>query len=199
MTDSKAPPDLRINHLREKIRLRDVMRHFGHSYRTNGNMLCCWHSEKNPSARLYDEQDTYWCWVCAPGHGVDIVEFVCIELGLFEERPTRGSAILAALDFLEENFATSYEGTPWENRMAEELDKLHRPVPEDTEKYWRARHQGILRQLCGIRNPAKWGLYSKLFADMRFRTDESIEAQAARWDAGASELASLEEGIAAPL
>lgn len=185
----------RIAYLKEHIRLRQVFDHFGYRYRTNGNMICCWHAETNPSARLYDSQDTYWCWVCSPERGVDIVEFVIIELGLerpeIPENKRRAVAVIQAIEYLENAFNLSFEAEPWERRLYE---SLHRPEPVDSpHKYWHANHVQVLRILGPIESPEKWKVYADHLRQLMPLKDQPISLQAPKWDDLRCELAALVE------
>ncbi len=172
-------PRKRIEHLKSRIRMRDVMEHFGHSYRLHGNMLCPWHSEKNPSARLYDKQDSFFCWVCSPSHGVDIVEFVMIELSLEQDQPTRGVAVLKALDYLEEAFNTSHKSTPWEDKLS---SALHRGVRvEDPVRYWRQSHLLLLQTLAQYPSPDNWKAYSISLQRLLPHENSPISSQRSLW------------------
>ncbi len=172
--------------------MTEVLTHFGHRYRTHGNMLCPWHQEKNPSARLYEEQNTIWCWTCAPNHGVDVVEFVVIELGLEEDSPTRGVAVLKALDYLEEHFGTSYEGIPWQNRFTTSLHKLNnRAASFDPKRYWSLRHIQILRILASVENSSKWAVYDYHYLILRDLLNADEDVQSPAWHSFASALSEL--------
>lgn len=153
----------RIEYVRQKIRLTDVMKHFGHRYRLHGNMLCPFHEEENPSARLYADQDTFWCWVCSPNHGVDVVEYVILALGIEEDvkahlhqkgrdlDKAHSIATLRGLEYLEQEFNLGFLSEPWEQRL---MDALRREAPrEDPERYWRDSHIQILRIL-NLHRPA---------------------------------------------
>lgn len=195
--------DRRIEHLKEKIRLRDVMTHFGHRYRLHGNMLCCWHSERNPSARFYDDQDTYWCWVCSPSYGVDQIEFVIVELGLEVDvdldggirsrlsdrglepakidRKLRALAVIRAVEYLEDAFNTSYASTPWEQRLHK---SLIRTIPKpDPGRYWRDQHVHILRLISQRPTLENWTAYSNAVLPLYKRRSAAIEDQRPLWQA----------------
>jgi hypothetical protein len=170
--------------------MRDVLSHFGHRYRTHGNMLCCWHSEQNPSARLYDDDDRFWCWVCAPAHGVDIIEFVNIELGLEVDvdpgnrlTPNQRHALATAraIAYLEEAFQVSYAATPWEQRLHQSLER-HTPRPQP-DRYWRDMHLHALRLLSSSSNPDRWHLYSSALSVLSYHRNSSPEIQRPLWNA----------------
>lgn len=182
----------RIDYVREKIRLTQVMDHFGHRYRLHGNMLCPFHEEENPSSRLYYEQDTFWCWVCSPNHGVDVVEYVILALGLEEDvkaflqqkgRSTEKAhsiATLRALEYLEAEFNLGFLSEPWEQRL---MDALRREAPrEDPEKYWRDSHHQVLRIL-NLSRPALEGIkiYAEGISKLLPLRKASIEEQRPLW------------------
>jgi hypothetical protein len=181
----------RIAHIKETVRMTDVMRHFRYGYRTEGNMLCCWHEERNPSARLYENQNTYWCWVCAPGRGVDVIEFVLLELGLEEdlegvpEAKRHGIALYKALEYIEANFAgAEYQAAPYMERIAKATGPRPTP-PVDPERYWAEQHMALLRQVqTTLAEPvpaqAVWMAYEKAavqMMDLRLTPPEQFERE----------------------
>lgn len=192
----------RIEILKQNVKLTQVMDHFGHRYRLNGNMLCPFHEERNPSARLYAEQDTFWCWVCSPDHGVDIVEYVIMELSLDIEVDLRGEldsarrrsrAILRAIEYLENEFGFAYQASDWENRLQRALTVGLALPPVDDAGYWRQSHIQVLKLLRRLPcTPMKYQVYSYHMMGLGKLAAAPIADQRPFWGALRLELAELE-------
>lgn len=176
----------RIEFVRAKVRMTQLMDHFGHRYRLHGNMKCPFHDDTNPSARLYADQDTFWCWTCSPDHGVDIIEYVILELSLVEE--VRGNrklskeklhslATFKALEYLESEFSVGYLSEPWEQRLVDALRK--ELPPEDPRKYWRRSNLYVLRLLSGDREMLK--VYSEFMLQLTPMKNAPIATQRPYW------------------
>ncbi len=145
----------------------DVMTHFGHRPREFGNMICPWHDEMHPSAKLYHSQDTFWCFVCSPNHGVDQLEFIAIEQQFeWDVDPTNqlskakrhSIATIKSLEYVETELGIALELEPWEGRLSDSLRP--KPVGEDPARYWRSRHEGLLRALATSSQPDRFSSYS---------------------------------------
>lgn len=176
--------------------MTDVMSHFGHPYRENGNMLCPFHEEKNPSARLYTEQDTFWCWVCYPDHGVDVIEYVILAQGLEADAPSHltahkrhSVATILAVEYLEEVFGIGYEAEPWEARLNAALAPRH--GKSNPEQFWNSQHQQLLLAMLSVDSPEKWSVYAQLMRALgRLKTVPSHH-QMKSWRAARKQLSNL--------
>jgi hypothetical protein len=201
-SSSRSDPLLRrrIEHVRTNIRMAKVMEHFGHRYRTHGNMLCPFHAEQNPSARFYEDQDTFWCWTCAPQKGVDIIEYVLLELGFDADAPDsfpaekkRAFGTIKALEYLELEFGVNYRLEPWEERLRSSLQRPHARLSsrEDARRYYRGSHIQVLRILGYLADRDKWVVYSggiKLLSGM---ASAPVVEQQPLWSNLRSELSRL--------
>lgn len=168
-----------------------LLQHFNHPYRVVGNMRCPWHGpDIHPSARLYEDQDTFWCWTCNPQHGVDVIEFVVIELqlevevdpsGRLDPKKRRPLAILRALDYLEEQFNCAPDSEAYETRIANALAPPP-PVKAMDRKYWTARHLQYLMQLAGSSKSDRYQLYADALSELEPLMNQDPTLQAPVWD-----------------
>lgn len=177
--------------------MRDVMLHFNHPFRVHGNMLCPFHEEENPSSRLYDSQDTFWCWVCSPNHGVDIIEYVILSQGLEADAPVyftadkkHAIATINAVEYLEEVFDVAYEAQPWEARLNAALAPPRHPRA-DPVIFWNTQHQDLLLAMLSVESERKYEVYAKLLRPLGRLKGAPSHMQVKSWRAARKALTSL--------
>ncbi len=68
---------MEIKELKQRLRLAEVISHYGLRPDKHGRLLCPFHADKTPSLQLYPKTDTYCCFStnCNAGTG-DVIRFI---------------------------------------------------------------------------------------------------------------------------
>lgn len=203
-TSVEVPLPRRIRSAKEKVKITALFDHFGYPYRTLGNTRCPWHGpDLHPSARIYEDQNTFWCWTCNPNYGVDPLEFVVIELNLevevdpqFKIQPAKGKsaaeirralAVIKALEYLEEHFDCRPDSESYEARIS---NALREPTPSADQacRYWEKMHLHILERLANSTKTDRFQVYVSGIANLEPLMNEPMNVQSPVWDALSSSL-----------
>src|SRR5688500_12306019 len=74
---SKTSLPMEIKELKQRLRLSEVIAHYGLRPDKHGRLLCPFHPDKTPSLQLYPKTDTFCCFStnCDVGTG-DVIRFI---------------------------------------------------------------------------------------------------------------------------
>lgn len=66
--------------VKERVSIKDVLQHFGLQCNRYGNILCPFHADRNPSCKIYEETNSFYCFSC--GAGGDVITFAAKYLNV---------------------------------------------------------------------------------------------------------------------
>ncbi|BDS10677.1 toprim domain-containing protein [Aureispira anguillae] len=89
---------MRIEEIKERLSIKDVLAHYGITANKNKHINCPFHDDKTPSMKVYEATNTVYCFSgnCSThGKSLDVIEFV-----MEKEGSSKGQAILKCKELL---------------------------------------------------------------------------------------------------
>ena len=94
-----------IEHIKQSLRLSEVLNHYGLNPDTNQRLCCPFHADKTPSMQVYEKTDTVYCFSAnckTHGKSLDVIDFI-----MHKENTGKHEAIVKATQLLNESSPNS--------------------------------------------------------------------------------------------
>lgn len=163
----------RVDYVKECVSMAQLF-HFLefpiHEGERERNACCPFHNEAHPSARVFLDQNTFYCWACSKGG--DVIWIV---------QETFGLSFVKAVEWLEKTFDCAYSHQDYEKRFSRSLKRAQKLAPViSPEDYWNQRHKALVNGIWKVErgkvervilNSAMgpvWDYLDDLYYDVRF-------------------------------
>lgn len=129
--------------VKEQVTMAEVLQHFDLQMNRRGNILCPFHTDHNPSCKIYEK--SFYCWAC--GAGGDVINFAARYLHVSN---------LTAAKYLAVLFGVM---TDEPETLRQQIAREKRAQQRREEKHWKEWKTGAFQALtayqswlfCGLR------------------------------------------------